>query len=220
MNEIDKISNEKQAVLSEFEEYLLKTTSRQSVVADRLSNILGVLIDIKPTCIIDFNPNFESFDLAKFEQYLEKLDLKFIYDHTKIGGESELDFVNTYFMSKNLETVKQLVEAEHKLYNLFNTDEPNSPLIKNQHRLIGRLLGYPETAIEFFLIRQEKMDLGEIEKSEWQKDLKTYFHFIHSRLNGEEEFELYDRPIHEAMDKYLPTSAKIMQSAFPGKRWL
>ena len=113
-----------------------------------------------------------------------------------------------------------LQETEHELYDHFDTDEPNAPIIKVIHRKIGRLLGYPETATDWFLIRQEKIDLNEIDDDEIYKDLQNYFHFIHSRNNAEEEFEEYDQPIHEAMEKYTPLSAKLMKENANGKRWL
>lgn len=215
-----KLSTDLQSVLSEFETYLLEHSNRPAVMSDRLSNIIGVLIDVKPTAIIDFSPQSERINLADFEKYLSRLGLSFIYDRTIIGSGATPDFIHTYFISKQPSLIRQLLNAEHELYELFQTNAPNAPVIKATHRLIGRLLGYPETAIDYFLLRQEKMELAEIPQSEWSKDIESYFHFIHSQLNGVDEFEVYDRPIHEAMAECLPTSAEIMQKTYPKKRWL
>lgn len=216
---IDKAELE---TLGKLEKYLLGSHERELIVADRLSNLVGVLIDIKPACIIDFRKNdFLKFDSKKFEDYLKKLGLVFKAEETLVEVKGGEDFkVNTYFISKKQETLNMIVDAEHELYDLFDENEPNAPVIKMEHRKIGRLLGYPETAIEYFLVRCEKMDLGEISMEEAMKDVNKYHHFIHSRTNGEEEYEEYDRPIHEAMEKYLPTSAEIMRKNSREKRWL
>lgn len=208
-------------ILGELDQFLTEKCSRPLIGADRLSCIVGVLIDIKPSCVIDFTEfDTENMSLKEFEKILKELGLVFIYEKTELGADFDVTFTHTYFISKDKETVDMIFDAEHELYDHFDTDEPNAPIIKIIHKKIGRLLGYPETAIDWFLIRTEKMDLGEIDADDAKKDLKTYYHFIHSRLNGEEEFEEYDKPIHEAMEKYAPLSAKIMREESDGKRWL
>ena len=216
------IDKTKLKALGELEKYLLGTHERELIVADRLSNLIGVLIDIKPACIFDFRKaDFSKIDDKKVRNYLEKLGLVFRIEDTLVEVKDGEDFeISTYFVSKKQETLDMLVDAEHELYDLFDEKEPNAPVIKMEHRKIGRLLGYPETAIEYFLVRSEKMDLGEIPVEEAMKDVEKYHHFIHSRVNGEEEFEEYDKPIHEAMEKYLPTSAKILRENSGEKRWL
>ena len=207
--------------LKELDQYLVEKCARPVIGADRLCCIMGVIIDIKPSCVIDFNPvDAEKMDLKEFENYLAKLGLKFIYEKTDIDGDFGDQYTHTYFISKKKETAEMLYDAEHELYDHFLTDEPNSPVIKIIHKKIGRLLGYPETATDWFLVRCEKMDLDEMDKDEYMKDLQKYHHFIHSRTNGEEEFEEYDRPIHEAMEKYAPLSAKLMREESGEKRWL
>ncbi len=208
-------------ILKEFDEYLVEACARPDVAADRLSCIVGVLIDVKPACVIDFSKfDFEEKKRKDFEKYLRELDLVFYYEKTELGNETEFTFTHTYYISKDDDTLNMLVDTQHELYDHFNTDEPNSPIIKIIHKKIGRLLGYPETATDWFLIRQEKMDLGEMENDDVYKDLQNYYHFIHSRNNSEEEFEEYDKPIHEAMEKYTPLSAELMREHACKRRWL
>lgn len=207
--------------LKEFDKFLTENCARPVIAADRLSCIMGVVIDVKPGCIIDFNTDdAKDMDLKKFEKFLKELGLVFYYEKTDLGEESFVRFTHSYYISKKQEVVDMLLDAEHELYDHFDTDEPNSPLIKIIHRKIGRLLGYPETATDWFLVRTEKMDLDEMDEEEYQKDLQKYHHFIHSRTNGEEEFEEYDKPIHEAMEKYTPLSAKLLREDSGEKRWL
>lgn len=214
--------NEKQIkTLTEFDKFLTENCARPIVAADRLSCIVGVIIDVKPSCMIDFTPfDTENMSLKTFEKYLKELGLEFIYEKTELNANFEPPFTHTYFISKNKDTVGMLFDAEHELYDHFDTDEPNAPIIKIIHKKIGRLLGYPETAIDWFLVRTEKMDLGEMEKDEYMKDLQKYHHFIHSRTNSEEEFEEYDKPIHEAMEKYTPLAAKLLREDSGERRWL
>ncbi len=214
--------NEKQTkTLTELDKFLTENCARPVVAADRLTCIMGVLIDIKPSCVIDFTPyDTENMSLKTFEKYLKELDLEYIYEKTEFEANFEPAFTHTYYISKKKETAEMLFDAEHELYDHFSTDEPNAPVIKIIHRKIGRLLGYPETATDWFLVRAEKMDLDEIDKDEYMKDLQKYHHFIHSRTNDEEEFEEYDKPIHEAMEKYAPLSAKLLREESGEKRWL
>ena len=207
--------------LKEFDKYLVEKCARPDVAADRLSCIMGVVIDVKPTCVIDFSKyDFEEKDRKEFEKFLDDLGLVFHYEKTDLGNETEFTFTHTYFISKSEDTLNMLIDAEQELYDHFSTDEPNSPVIKIIHRKIGRLLGYPETATDWFLIRQEKMDLNEMDEDDIYKDLQNYYHYIHSRNNAEEEFEEYDKPIHEAMEKYTPLSAELMRENAGNKRWL
>ena len=213
--------DEKAKILSEFDQFLVEKCARPVVAADRLSCIMGVLIDVKPSCMIDFTKfDTENMNLKDFEKYLKELGLVFHYEKTDLNTDFEPSFTHTYFISKNQETVDMLIDAEQELYDHFSTDEPNSPIIKIIHRKIGRLLGYPETATDWFLIRQEKMELKDMEDDDIYKDLQDFYHFIHSRNNSEEEFEEYDKPIHEAMEKYTPLSAKLMRENAGTKRWL
>jgi hypothetical protein len=215
------MDSEKEKVLKEFDQFLTNSCARPTIAADRLSCIVGVLIDIKPACVIDFNPiDAKDMSLKEFENFLKKLGLEYIYEKTDLNTDFDIKFTHTYFISKEKETAELLVDAERELYDHFSTDEPNSPVIKIIHRKIGRLLGYPETATDWFLVRCEKMDAGEMADDEVFKDLQKFHHFIHSRNNSEEEFEEYDRPIHEAMEKFTPISAKLMREESGDKRWL
>ena len=210
-----------QKTLKELDKFITEKCARPIIGADRLSCIVGVVIDIKPACMIDFNlDDAKDMSLLTFEKFLEDLGLEFYYEKTDLGEESYYRFVHSYFIAKKRETIDMLLDAEHELYDHFDTDEPNSPVIKIIHKKIGRLLGYPETATDWFLIRTEKMDLDEMDEEEYSKDLQKYHHFIHSRTNGDEEFEEYDRPIHEAMEKYTPLSAKLLREDSGEKRWL
>ena len=201
--------------------FLVNSCARPLIAADRLSNIVGVLIDIKPACMIDFTEHdTENMDLNIFESFLKSLKLEYIYEKTELSDEFDIKFTHTYYISKEKRVVRMLQEAEQELYDHFDTDEPNAPIIKVIHRKIGRLLGYPETATDWFLVRQEKIDLDEIDNDDVYKDIQKYYHFIHSRTNGEEEFEEYDKPIHEAMEKYTPLSAELMRENRKDKRWL
>ena len=215
------MDEKKRKILESFDQYLVEKCARPGIAADRLSCIVGVLVDVKPACMIDFNnKDAETMDLKVFEKFLTNLGLKFLYEKTDLNADFEVKFTHTYFISKEKSTARMLLEAEHELYDHFLTDEPNAPIIKIIHRKIGRLLGYPETATDWFLVRAEKMDLEEIDENEYFKDLQKYHHFIHSRTCGEEEFEIYDKPIHEAMEKYTPLSAKLLREESGEKRWL
>lgn len=209
-------------VLRNFDQFLIKNSARPFIAADRLSCIVGVLVDVKPACIVDFSKHdVEDIRLREFEKYLKLLGLTYVYEKTNLNSDlKDVESTHSYYISKNKETVNMLLDAEHELYDLFDSAEPNSPVIKIIHQKIGRLLGYPETATEWFLVRSERINQAELDEDDIFRDLQKYHHFIHSRSNADEEFNEYDKPIHEAMEKYTPLSAKIMRENSGEKRWL
>lgn len=82
---------------------------------------------------------------------------------------------------------------------------------------VGKLLGYPETAIlEYIEASSDELYF----KSEKRREkMARNRYYAHSEKFEDDEFRQYDLPLNQAILKYLPRIAKIMQTD-PKKRWL
>ena len=82
---------------------------------------------------------------------------------------------------------------------------------------VRKLLGYPETAIlEYIEASSDELYF----KSEKRREkMARNRYYAHSEKFEDDEFRQYDLPLNQAILKYLPRIAKIMQTD-PKKRWL
>ena len=119
---------------------------------------------------------------------------------------------------------RSIEQAKSQVIEAFSKAQPES--IDNQaekergfaqkvgeidHRL-GKLLGYPETAINQDFREPTKL-LDKI-KGLFKKRHDESFNsrcYVHSPGHENEEFEQYEKPIHEFMDKYCPESTKVLK---------
>jgi len=119
---------------------------------------------------------------------------------------------------------RSIEQARSQVIEAFSKAQPES--IDNQaekergftqrvdeidHRL-GKLLGYPETAINQDFREPTKL-LDKI-KGLFKKRHDESFNsrcYVHSPGHENEEFEQYEKPIHEFMDKYCPESTKVLK---------
>lgn len=70
-------------------------------------------------------------------------------------------------------------------------------------RELGRLFGFPATAIDYFVRRNK----GEVSDND-NMSSKKYGFYIHSPENGETEYMQYEQKINELFKKYCPMSAQ------------
>lgn len=85
------------------------------------------------------------------------------------------------------------------------------------HRRIGKMLGYPETATDYFLKRWESMDTDDELPMVVSKSLKgtptDYFHhFILSPDNYQQEIDEYVKPLESAVKLLAPDTYKIIET--------
>ena len=69
-------------------------------------------------------------------------------------------------------------------------------------RELGRMFGFPNTAIEYFIKRNK----GEVARNVDVQ--KKYGGYVHSPENGEAEYKQYEEKINKIFSKYCPLSAK------------
>ena len=124
---------------------------------------------------------------------LESLGLKYV-ENTERSQYSP-DYIELdYYVAKTEETARRVRELVEKSREERQTGDAT--------RELGRLFGFPRTAIEYFIERN---------KGEARDDVDTrkkYDFYIHSPENGEEEYRQYEQRINELFRRYCPFSAE------------
>ncbi len=101
-----------------------------------------------------------------------------------------------YFISKDKNTAEALKETFEALWS---QDDKNKNL--DIDAKLGRLLGYPETAIEYVRAGKPK----DVTESQRRPDVLV----VHDPAHFEEEYEAYEKPIYEIMDESCPELSAV-----------
>lgn len=125
---------------------------------------------------------------------LDGLGLKYIEKTER--SEYDSDYVEIqYCVAKTEEIVQRVVDLREACRKGVQTNEAT--------RDLGRLFGFPETAIEYFIKRNNG-----VVPDEKYMPLKEYGFYIHSPGNEKEEYMQYEQKINGLFQKYCPTSAR------------
>lgn len=190
--------------LYRIENYLLRRLGKSESTARIIADIIGVYIGVKPCCLIAFTlDNASKIEIGKLEKLLRSFDMKCLH-------ERHDDTLNL-FVSKSDKKLSEIVLSFDELWKL-NYESPEKPAIDAK---IGKLLGYPETAISYYIHRDRGKSLSDAHK---ERIAHNRF-FAHSAAHEDEEFAVFDAKIYRAMKKYTSRSAKIFESN-KEKRWL
>jgi len=130
----------------------------------------------------------------KIEELLDGLGLKYSKEIERSEYNSKYIEIQ-YYVAKTedmLQRMKVLIEASIKE---GQTGEAT--------RELGRIFGFPATAIEYYI----KRNRGEVPDND-DKPPKKYGPYIHSPENGEMEYELYEQKINGFFRKWCPMSAQ------------
>lgn len=202
--EIGDDQTEKEKVFSqkvgEIDHYLMQTSESQEAMASYMVDLAGVLADVKPAALISISTVDMNLDSEDFAKMITGVGLHIASDQK--GGR--------FFVSKTIETAEQLKQG---FYDLWENNKNKNPEERTEidHRL-GRLLGYPETAINQDF--SEPTKLSDRIKGLFRKRRDESFdsrYYVHSPGHENEEFEQYEKPIHEFMDKYCPESSRVLK---------
>ena len=191
----------------------------KEIVCAVIACILGVLIGLKPATLLVNDVLSDGqmlLDNGEFEVLLSQLNLKMV-----IGSVSRFaKKITTRKISLKEELCLELKRYYEKMVSL----SCNGVAMKGEEKewteltlKIGKLLGYPKTAVLEFVSKNEDEEyvkdanrMGRIERNRY---------YVHSEAFEDEEFEKYDLPLNLAIKQYLPRTAAIMQ-ADSKKRWL
>lgn len=190
--------------LRALERFLFKYIDHEEVAAETMAHIVGVLIGVKEAMEGDFPPDYsDSKRFWRMKKLLDNLNLAVIFDRYQFDGHS---FTRFYVATSH--------RRAEKLRDLFRklSSEGWSPEL---HTEIGHMLGYPETAIRYF-IRSDPAD--GMSKSRQERTSRNRF-YVHSSTYEDAEFKAYEVPIYRQLQKFCPKSTKVL-SSHPQTRWL
>ena len=202
----------KQSNLRKLERYLFNHLSHNYKAAFFMADIVGVLIGVKPSCMrVISEKDLYKFDILRFCELLKSMNLSVIFERRFVDGEYNLEF----YVANTPEDIAhlRLLFKQLQQWSRDNNDKAK-PNIE-----IGKALGYPQSAIEYYAAFSASSPSEDSAKSHAQRMAK-YYYYAHSEEHQNQEFAEYDRKINFAMDKFAPRSAKEMRKKYPNKRWL
>lgn len=198
------------------ENYIFEHHTRADMAASAMACYMGVIIGVKPAAVSDFE--FEEFikiDPAEIIDLLDQVGLRslfFTHEYIKIDKPTRIEEA---YISRDFKTGAELHSLFQKLRSSIDNlgQVFNEKLWEESSRGIGRLLGYPDTAIEYFIANQD------VDDTERQSLMDRYRFYVHSPEHHEQEYQAYDRKIYQALHDYAPKTSEIL-SANRNKRWL
>ena len=220
--------------LLELEDFLLEFYGEENIelVISEAASMLGVLIGIKPAALL-VNDVMEDgrmlLDDGTLKNILEELGIKMT-----IGD------VSKFAVHKNIKrTADCLYEGDEFIYisiddslcdqlmknYLVVTDLTEGGVVAEKDRnewneanlRVGKLLGYPETAVLEYI--KTSGDASYMKSEKRRKRMVRNRYYAHSEKFEDDEFRKYDLLLNQAILKYLPRIAKSMQADLK-KRWL
>lgn len=220
--------------LLELEDFLLEFYGEENIglVISEAASILGVLIGIKPTALL-VNDMMEDgrmlLDGGTLKNILEELGIKIIIGdvskfavHKNIKGTADSLYEGDEFIYISID--ESLCNQLMKNY-LVVTDLTEDGVVAEKDRnewneanlRVGKLLGYPETAVLEYI--KTSGDVSYMKSEKRRKRMARNRYYAHSEKFEDDEFRKYDLSLNQAILKYLPRIAKNMQ-ADSKKRWL
>ena len=211
----EEIGMKRDAII-ELENYIFTIVGREARAASVMSGIVGVLCGVKPTTVGDFaGEELKNFDPGNFIELLDKLGLKVLVYDRFCCLRDEPGLIRDFYISKDVRMAKKIHKAFQELW-LSIDDAGQTVEPKKWERAtwkIGKLLGYPKTAIRSFVNNRDLEDERRV------KLMKRNRYYTHSVEHEEEEYAQYDRVVNAAIDKYAPKTARYLSSDGE-KRWL
>ena len=220
--------------LLELEDFLFDFYGEENIklIISVAASILGVLIGIKPTALL-VNEVMEDgrmlLDNGSLLNILEELRLKIVIsDVSRFTPPTNIKkTLNSLYKGNEFLYISQDIKLCYELMENYSivTDLMKDGMVAEKNREkwnevninVGKLLGYPETAIlEYIEASSDELYF----KSEKRRErMARNRYYAHSEKFEDDEFRQYDLPLNQAILKNLPRIAKIMQTD-PKKRWL
>lgn len=220
--------------LLELEDFLLEFYGGENIglVISEAASILGVIIGIKPAALL-VNDVMEDgrmlLDGDILKNILEELGIKItigdvskfaVHKNNKRMTDSLYEGDEFIYISID----DSLCDELKKNYSVV-TDLTEDGVVAEKDRnkwneanlRVGKLLGYPETAVLEYI--KTSGDASYMKSEERRKRMARNRYYAHSEKFEDDEFREYDLPLNQAILRYLPRIAKSMQ-ADSKKRWL
>lgn len=203
-----------------------------ALIISEAASILGVLIGLKPAALL-VNDVMEDgrmlLDNGSLIGILEELTLKIVIgDVSRFATSANIKktsnslYKGNEFLYISLDTrlCYQLMKSYSVVTGLTKDGavaKKGRERWKEENLRVGKLLGYPETAVLDYVKMYENVSYIENEKRRERMARNRYY--VHSEKFEDDEFKKYDLLLNQAILNYLPRIAKIMQ-ADSKKRWL
>lgn len=220
--------------LLELEDFLLEFYGEENIglVISEAVSILGVLIGIKPAALL-VNDVMEDgrmlLDGDILKNILEELGIKITIGdvskfavHNNIKRMTDSLYEGDEFIYISID--ESLCDELKRNYSVV-TDLIEGGVVAEKDRnkwneanlRVGKLLGYPETAVLEYI--KTSGDASYMKSEKRRKRMARNRYYVHSEKFEDDEFRKYDLPLNQAILKYLPRIAKSMQADLK-KRWL
>ncbi len=160
-------------------------------IAYDITDVIGVLVGLKPVAFVGGNKQDIDSDL------LRRLGLSLAQWPEK----------HLVYVSKDRVLAHRLAELHKKVWG-------SNALYPSENREIGKLLGYPETATEYFIKRLKTLDSGNplsvFIPKETENTASAYFqNLILSPDNYKKELAEYCEPLEAAVREFAPKTYAV-----------
>lgn len=194
-------------LLSKLEDYIFEHKIRPNVAASMMADFIGVMIGIKPAAIGNFEAEeFLNIDPEEIFGILDQVGLKALFFKQEYISAGKLVWIEDIYVSRNIKTATELRQSFMKLRSTMDDMGQifDKKAWEESSREIGHLLGYPSTAIEYFIAEQD------IDNEERLQLMNRYQFYIHSPEHHEQEYQAYDQKIDQAIRDYAPKTARFI----------
>ena len=196
--------------------------------SEMMAALVGVFVGLKPAGAVDFlSEQASATDLMKFREMVTRLGLKLVTDVEEVReGDTAIRYVMLY-VAREIGVAQELAMAFAAMRESLDEGGGIKDLAEWARTTleIGRLLGYPESAVEAFVRETEEWTETGVNGAMGARERKyttvggANRYYAHSLEHEREEFEAYDRPLNQAIDEWAPFTAERLQ-ANANKRWL
>ena len=208
----------KQTII-ELEELIYQIKKRPIHAAHTMSDIIGVIIGLKPVTITSFDlDEFSDSSYNQFVELLKRLGLEALFFKKSLIELGKVKWVEYVFISSAQELTVKAYNAFDELWNTMDDYGQIYALEKWRDATIklGKLVGYPKTAVMAFADSINEQDANPQERINRMKRNRYY---AHSAEHEEQEYEAYDLKLNQAIAKLAPKTAELFANE-KTKKWL
>lgn len=168
-----------------------------------IAEIIGVVIGLKPVAMISFDMTAEQ--VREFQKLLNLLGLKLLFEELPVPNLPVGQEAYMFFVSQDLALAEELRAARKDSLELGWC--PGNPEDQKLTLEIGRLLGYPKTASEYFAFgpRDERGII--VHRPDYDCDR----YYIHSPEHFRAEYEQFEDVLHPAVEHFCPKVASRLR---------
>lgn len=168
--------------------------AERTAMAHYVADFAGVASGVKPTALVVILPSNMNMQTEQLAKLIDEAGMQ-VADGWENGR---------FFISRSKDLAAQSKEQFYRLWSGERTSEVD--------HAIGELLGYPKTAINQDFSERPKGILAKLKTIGTKKVRpELEWHYVHNPEFQDEEFEAYEKPLHEYMDANCPIAASVLK---------